>query len=97
MRVRHLFFFAMLVVLGLGALVPSVSLAAGYPDHNIQLIIPNVAGAQMDVTARLLATELERILGAKIIPNNKPGAGTVYVLLCWTFMPAIFGLFEAIQ
>jgi tripartite-type tricarboxylate transporter receptor subunit TctC len=31
----------------------------------------------MDVTARLLAAELEKILGAKIIPNNKPGAGTV--------------------
>ncbi len=68
---------AALVLLGVGALAPSVSFAAGYPDHNIQLIIPNVAGAQMDITARLLATELEKILGAKIIPNNKPGAGTV--------------------
>jgi tripartite-type tricarboxylate transporter receptor subunit TctC len=74
---RHLFFVAWLLMVGLVALVPSGSLAAGYPDHNIQLIIPNVAGAQMDVTARLLATELEKILGAKIIPNNKPGAGTV--------------------
>ncbi len=62
---------------GVCALAPSASHAAGYPDHNIQLIIPNVAGAQMDVTGRLLATELEKILNAKIIPNNKPGAGTV--------------------
>jgi tripartite-type tricarboxylate transporter receptor subunit TctC len=77
MRVRHLFFFAMLIMLGLGSLAPSASFASGYPDRNIQLIIPNVAGAQMDVTARLLAAELEKILGAKIIPNNKPGAGTV--------------------
>ena len=77
MRRTHLFFFAMLFVLGLGVLAPSASFAAGYPDHNIQLIIPNVAGAQMDITGRLLATELEKILGAKIIPNNKPGAGTV--------------------
>jgi tripartite-type tricarboxylate transporter receptor subunit TctC len=64
-------------MLGLGSLAPSASFASGYPDRNIQLIIPNVAGAQMDVTARLLAAELEKILGAKIIPNNKPGAGTV--------------------
>jgi tripartite-type tricarboxylate transporter receptor subunit TctC len=77
MRVRHLFFFAMLIMLGLGSLAPSTSFASGYPDRNIQLIIPNVAGAQMDITARLLAAELEKILGAKIIPNNKPGAGTV--------------------
>jgi tripartite-type tricarboxylate transporter receptor subunit TctC len=67
----------MLIMLGLGSLAPSASFAAGYPDRNIQLIIPNVAGAQMDITARLLAAELEKILGAKIIPNNKPGAGTV--------------------
>jgi len=67
----------MLIMPGLGSLAPSTSFASGYPDRNIQLIIPNVAGAQMDVTARLLAAELEKILGAKIIPNNKPGAGTV--------------------
>ena len=68
---------AALFLLGVAVLAPSASFAAGYPDHNIQLIIPNVAGAQMDITARLLASELEKILGAKIIPNNKPGAGTV--------------------
>ena len=31
----------------------------------------------MDITSRMLATELEKILGAKIIPNNRPGAGSV--------------------
>ena len=77
MKPRFLYFFAILLALALGILAPSTSSAAGYPDHNIQLIIPNVAGAQMDITSRMLATELEKILGAKIIPNNKPGAGTV--------------------
>ncbi len=76
MKVR--FFFAALLMLGLFALAPSVSFAAGYPDHNIQLIIPYVAGATGDITARMLVEELEKNLGgAKIIPNNKPGAGTV--------------------
>jgi tripartite-type tricarboxylate transporter receptor subunit TctC len=77
MRRRHLFLFAILFIAGIGILLPSASFAAGYPDHNIQLIIPNVAGAQMDITGRMLASELEKNLGAKIIPNNKPGAGTV--------------------
>ena len=54
-----------------------LSFAAGYPEHNIQFIIPNVAGSQMDITARLLASEMEKTLGVKIIPNNKPGAGTI--------------------
>jgi tripartite-type tricarboxylate transporter receptor subunit TctC len=77
MKPTRLCFLVTLCILGLGMLAPSASLAAGYPDHNIQLIIPNVAGSQMDITSRLLATELEKILGAKIIPNNKPGAGSV--------------------
>ncbi|HUJ90074.1 MAG TPA: tripartite tricarboxylate transporter substrate binding protein [Syntrophorhabdales bacterium] len=77
MKPTQLCLLAMLCALGLAMLAPSVSCAAGYPDRNIQLIIPNVAGAKMDITARLLATELEKILGAKIIPNNKPGAGGV--------------------
>ncbi len=77
MRVNYLFLTTMLFALGLCALAPSASFAAGYPDHNIQLIVPNVAGAQMDITGRMLASELEKILNAKIIPTNKPGAGTV--------------------
>ncbi len=77
MRVNYLCVLAMLIIMVAGVLVPSTSQSAGYPDHNIQMIIPNVAGAQMDITARMLANELEKILGGKIIPNNKPGAGTV--------------------
>jgi tripartite-type tricarboxylate transporter receptor subunit TctC len=77
MKPAHAFSFAILLVLALGILAPSASSAAGYPDHTIQLIIPNVAGAQMDITGRLLADELSKIIGQKIIANNKPGAGSV--------------------
>jgi tripartite-type tricarboxylate transporter receptor subunit TctC len=78
MKLKYFFLFAILVLLGLSAVAPSASRAAGYPDHNIQLIIPYVPGATGDITARMLAEELEKSLGgAKIIPNNKPGAGTV--------------------
>ena len=51
--------------------------SAGYPDHNIQMIIPYVAGATGDITARLLIEEMQKSLGVKIIPNNKPGAASV--------------------
>jgi tripartite-type tricarboxylate transporter receptor subunit TctC len=77
MKPAHAFSFAILLVLAVGILAPSASSAAGYPDHTIQLIIPNVAGAQMDITGRLLADELSKIIGQKIIANNKPGAGSV--------------------
>ena len=77
MKPAHAFSFAILLVLALAILAPSASSAAGYPDHTIQLIIPNVAGAQMDITGRLLADELSKIIGQKIIANNRPGAGSV--------------------
>jgi len=55
----------------------STTLAQPYPNRPIQLIIPNVPGSIMDVTARALADELGKILGTQIIATNKPGAGTV--------------------
>ena len=64
-------------MLTLVMLAPSASFAQNYPDHPIQLVIPNVAGAQVDITGRMMADELEKTLGQKIIPNNKPGAATV--------------------
>lgn len=47
-----------------------------YPSRPIQLIIPNVAGAIVDINARALSEELGKILGTQIIPINKPGAAT---------------------
>ena len=63
-------------VLGLGV---SVSRAQPFPSRPIQLIISNVAGAQSDVTGRLLAEEMEeKTLGTKVVVINKPGgSGTL--------------------
>ena len=47
-----------------------------YPNHPLQLIITNVAGAQQDIISRAVAAELEKILGQPVIPVNKPGAAT---------------------
>ncbi len=77
MNVRHAVFIALFLVTGLFVFMPSSSSAAGYPDHPIQLIIPYVPGATGDITARMLSEELEKALNQKIIPNNRPGAGTV--------------------
>jgi len=76
MKVKYRFIFAVLIMWGLGMLA-SASSSAAYPDRPIQLIIPYVAGATGDITARMLAEELEKILGAKIISLNKPGASAV--------------------
>ena len=77
MKVKLLYLFVALFVLTLGGATYDGCFAAGYPDHPIQLVVPNVAGAQTDITGRIWAAEMEKILGAKIITNNKPGASTV--------------------
>jgi tripartite-type tricarboxylate transporter receptor subunit TctC len=76
-RTKHQFFFAVPIILGLAILSPSVLFAERFPDHPIQLVIPNAAGSSMDLGGRMIAAELEKILGTNIIPTNKPGAGTV--------------------
>jgi len=69
--------FLVLLVSVLVVLVPCPLQAAEYPEHSIQLVITNVPGAMVDITARMLGDEMGAILGQKIIPNNKPGAGSV--------------------
>jgi len=76
-RTKRQFFFTVPIMLGLAILAPSVLFAERFPDHPIQLVIPNAAGSSMDLGGRMIAAELEKILGTNIIPTNKPGAGTV--------------------
>ena len=74
--IRFLFVLFLLMV-GSCALTSGASFAAGYPDHNIQIILPYPPGGQGDTACRMLIEDLEKLLGTRIIPNNRPGAGTV--------------------
>lgn len=46
-----------------------------YPTRAITLLIANSAGGGVDVCARMIAQEAEKILGQEIIPVNRPGGG----------------------
>uniref|UniRef100_UPI003F498FDA Bug family tripartite tricarboxylate transporter substrate binding protein n=1 Tax=Cupriavidus necator TaxID=106590 RepID=UPI003F498FDA len=46
-----------------------------YPNKPIQLVIPNVAGGAVDVSARALLPRMSALLGQPIVPDNRPGAG----------------------
>ncbi|WP_305985444.1 tripartite tricarboxylate transporter substrate binding protein [Roseibium sp. MMSF_3544] len=48
---------------------------AEYPDKPITLVVGFRAGGGSDTAARILATEMESILGQKLIVENKGGAG----------------------
>ena len=76
--------------------------AAAYPDRPIRIVVPFAPGGGTDVVARTLAQEMARDLGASIVIENKPGAGTIigtqavaasdpdgYTLLMGTFANAV--------
>src|SRR4051794_11901426 len=76
--------------------------SAAYPDRVIKIVVPFAAGGGTDVIARTLAQEMAKDLGATIVIENKPGAGTIigtqsvatsegdgYTLLMGTFANAV--------
>lgn len=77
MKAKSFSLVVVLFVVGFSIQMPLVSFAQKYPDRPIQLVVPNAAGSLADITARMVASELEKAIGAKIIANNKPGAAQV--------------------
>jgi tripartite-type tricarboxylate transporter receptor subunit TctC len=76
--------------------------SAAYPDRIIRIVVPLAPGGGTDLIARTLAQEMAKDLGASVIIENKPGAGTIigtqavaasepdgYTLLMGTFANAV--------
>jgi len=57
-------------------IIPTVN-AQDYPQRPVHLVIPYAAGGAGDVMGRLVAERLGAKLGQKVIPENRPGAGSV--------------------
>jgi tripartite-type tricarboxylate transporter receptor subunit TctC len=75
---------------------------AGFPDRVVRIVVPFAPGGGTDVIARTLAQEMAKDLGAAVVVENKPGAGTIigtqavaasepdgYSLLMGTFANAV--------
>jgi tripartite-type tricarboxylate transporter receptor subunit TctC len=73
-----------------------------YPEKIIRIVVPFAPGGGTDVVARTLAQEMTKDLGATIVIENRPGAGTIigtqavassepdgYTLLMGTFANAV--------
>src|SRR5215211_2676854 len=65
---------AIIVLLSAPASQPA---RAAYPERIIRIVVPFAPGGGTDVIARALAQEMAKDLGASIIIENKPGAGTI--------------------
>jgi len=60
-----------------GSIIATSVSGAEYPAKPIRLIVGYQAGGNTDVQARLLAPELNKILGVSVIVENRPGASGV--------------------
>src|ERR1700681_1885896 len=58
------------------ALAQPVLAQAAYPNRTIKMIVPYPAGGTTDLLGRLVADQLKTGLGATVIVENKPGAGS---------------------
>jgi tripartite-type tricarboxylate transporter receptor subunit TctC len=72
--------FTGIFVLGL-ALCAGTALAAGFPDHPIQLSVNFGGGGGTDTSARILSKAAEKVLNVPIAVSNRPGGlGTTAVI-----------------
>lgn len=60
-----------------GASIHSPARAETFPSKPIRFIVPYAPGGNVDVTVRLVAAAMQRILGQTIVVDNRPGAGGI--------------------
>lgn len=77
MQRRH---FPALVALAatcaLGVSLPALA-QSSYPEKTVRIVVPYPPGGATDVSARLLAGEMAKLLGQSVIVENKPGVAGV--------------------
>ncbi len=54
---------------------PWVRAQASFPSRAVTIIVPYTAGGASDIGARMLSSEMARLLGQPVIIDNVPGAG----------------------
>jgi tripartite-type tricarboxylate transporter receptor subunit TctC len=65
-----------LVLLAVGAALPSHVMARDFPARQVQLVVPYAAGGAVDTAARLFAFKLAAYWGQPVIVENRPGGST---------------------
>jgi tripartite-type tricarboxylate transporter receptor subunit TctC len=64
-----------LLAAALAAAVPLTAFSQDYPRKPIRMIMPNAAGASVDILGRIVAIKMSEALGEQMIVENRAGAG----------------------
>jgi tripartite-type tricarboxylate transporter receptor subunit TctC len=66
------------IVAGLAAptFLKMSSAFAAYPDRPIKIVVANTPGGPSDISARMMAAEIQQVLGGSVIVENRGGGGS---------------------
>ncbi len=76
------------LVVGAAALAAAPARADAFPSKPIRWVIPFAPGGNYDVTSRLVAEPMGKLLGQTVLIDNRPGAGGVVGLEAVANAPA---------
>src|SRR5262245_13987318 len=57
------------------AMLSGIAMAQDYPNRPIRVVLSTPAGSTPDVTARLVAPGMSKLLGQQLVIDNRAGAG----------------------
>jgi tripartite-type tricarboxylate transporter receptor subunit TctC len=63
--------------LGAAVLTPATAYAQSFPTKPVTMVVPFGAGGPTDVASRVIAAQMQSVLGVNVIIENKPGASTI--------------------
>jgi len=71
--------FGLLALAGTGllSLLPGPVMAQAYPNRPITFVVPAAPGGILDQAARLVASELTKVVGQPVVVENKAGASQI--------------------
>jgi tripartite-type tricarboxylate transporter receptor subunit TctC len=59
------------------AALPLRSIAQGFPEHAIKLVVPLAPGGGGDIVARFVGAKLSSVIGQPVVVDNRAGGATV--------------------
>src|SRR5262245_16618388 len=77
-----------LVLAACGLCIAGPAFAQKFPSRTISMVVPFPPGGLSDVPARIMAPEMQQILGVPVVVENKPGgSGVVGASQVWRADP----------